>query len=206
MTDLQNPDKKKSDSSHSGTPSLLFDQASLGQGIRVSPAQFSRMVEVSRQTVSRWVSTGLIQLFPDGRLDPAEAARRVVENSDPGRLRARLFKNVTRGVDEWRRQAEFLEGELKSARAQIQYLDNFIRENALAEEIFIDDLAELMAAQTDDDLATCRSMLTEMCDDASIRAGQRLGFIDGAGPPAEFEGFGEDFSAMEKELFDHDFT
>ena len=206
MTALQNPDKKNSDSSQTGTPSLLFDQASLGQGIRVTPAQFSRMVEVSRQTVSRWVSTGLIQLFPDGRLDPAEAARRVVENSDPGRLRARLFKNVTRGVDEWRRQAESLEGELKSARAEIEYLNNCSDEAELTEELFIGDLCDLIQTLTDDDLETCRALLRQMADDACIRAGQRLGFIDGGPPPAEFEGFGEDFSAMEKELFDHDFT
>lgn len=72
---------------------LAFDPADLAQGIRVTQADFARMTGVSRQTVSQWVKLGKIKtVFPDGRLDPVRAAREVIRNTNPAKLRAKVFK------------------------------------------------------------------------------------------------------------------
>ena len=63
-------------------------------GVRVRPAQFARMLNVSRQTVSRWVKEGRVLLDPSGRLDPVKATERVLQHGDPARLRATLLKPV----------------------------------------------------------------------------------------------------------------
>lgn len=74
---------------------LAFDPADLAQGIRVTQADFARMTGVSRQTVSQWVKLGKIKtVFPDGRLDPVRAAREVIKNTNPTKLRAKVFKVV----------------------------------------------------------------------------------------------------------------
>lgn len=76
-------------------PSTLpFDPADL-VAMRVLPAQFARMVGVSKQAVSEWIRNGKVTLGPDGKLDPAKASREVIENSDPARLRARTLKQAT---------------------------------------------------------------------------------------------------------------
>ena len=68
---------------------LPFDPVDLAQGVRVNQADFSRMCGVSRQTVSQWVKLGKIKaVYPDGSLDPFQAARDVIRNTDPARLRA----------------------------------------------------------------------------------------------------------------------
>ncbi|HET8898937.1 MAG TPA: hypothetical protein VFN09_09235 [Rhodanobacteraceae bacterium] len=60
-------------------------------GLRVRPAEYARMVAVSKQTVSRWIKDGKVTLGQDGMLDPRKASREVVRNTDPVKLRARLF-------------------------------------------------------------------------------------------------------------------
>lgn len=75
---------------------LAFDPADLAQGIRVTQADFARMTGVSRQTVSQWVRLGKIKtVYPDGRLDPLRAAREVIKNTNPAKLRAKVFKVAT---------------------------------------------------------------------------------------------------------------
>lgn len=104
------------------TAQLSFDPASLTQGIRVRPATFARMVGVSRQTVSGWVKQGKVTLYPDGTLDPAKAAKQVINNSDPARLRAKLFKTAVSDVTSLQRRVAQLDAELGAARAEIEDL------------------------------------------------------------------------------------
>ncbi|WP_024328318.1 hypothetical protein [Thioalkalivibrio sp. ALR17-21] len=63
-------------------------------GLRVRPAQFARMLGVSRQSVSRWIQQGKVLVDPSGRLDPVKATERVMQHADPARLRATLLKPV----------------------------------------------------------------------------------------------------------------
>lgn len=116
---------KSADENHPSagtTAQLSFDPASLTQGIRVRPATFARMVGVSRQTVSGWIKQGKVTLYPDGTLDPAKAAKQVINNSDPARLRAKLFKTAVSDVASLQRRVAQLETELEAARAEIEDL------------------------------------------------------------------------------------
>lgn len=105
-----------------GGPLSLLPEPSMN--IRVRPAEFARLIGVSRQSVSRWVQDGKVTLGPDGRLDPKVAAKQVLNNTDPARLRANVLKPLVNDVGELRRQIkgqatrlETLEAELEQACA-----------------------------------------------------------------------------------------
>lgn len=95
---------------------MPFDPAEL-VALRVLPAQFARMCEVSKQTVSQWIKRGIVTLGPDGKLDPAVAGRQVIERTNPIKLRARVFRHATAGLDELRARVRELEQELAIERA-----------------------------------------------------------------------------------------
>ncbi|MFT3791996.1 MAG: hypothetical protein QM741_13175 [Rudaea sp.] len=97
------------------TSFLPFDPADL-VAMRVLPAEFARMVGVSKQSVSQWIKRGTIHLGPDGRLDPKTAAREVMRNTDPARLRARVFKQAGIGLEDLRTRVRELEDELQAER------------------------------------------------------------------------------------------
>ena len=97
-------------------PSLLpFDPGDL-VAMRVLPAQFARMAGVSKQTVSQWIKRGIVELGPDGRLEPRKASRQVIERTDPARLRARVFRHASASLEELRARVRELESELDSER------------------------------------------------------------------------------------------
>lgn len=99
-------------------PSLLpFDPSDL-VAMRVRPAKFAKMCEVSKQTVSGWIKRGIVTIGPDGMLDPAVASRQVFERTDPARLRARVFKSAMLGHDELLARVRSLEKELAEQREQ----------------------------------------------------------------------------------------
>jgi hypothetical protein len=99
-------------------PSLLpFDPADL-VALRVSPAQFARMCEVSKQSVSQWIKQGKVTLGPDGKLDPAKAAREVFERTDPARLRARVFKSAMESREDLRGRVRDLDAALVRLRSE----------------------------------------------------------------------------------------
>lgn len=97
---------------------LAFDPAHL-MAMRVRPAQFAKMCGVSKQAVSQWVKRGTISLFPDGTLDPVRASREVLDNSDPARLQARIFKRALQDPGELRRTIRELEQTVETLSAQL---------------------------------------------------------------------------------------
>lgn len=102
-------------------PSTLpFDPADL-VAMRVRPAQFARMVGVSKQAVSVWIREGKVTLGPDGLLDPAVASRQVIERSDPTRLRARVFRQATASVGELRSKVAALEAKLQAVEQATEW-------------------------------------------------------------------------------------
>lgn len=113
MTTMHKPGAGAVDSPMPST--LPFDPAGL-VAMRVLPAQFARMVGVSKQAVSQWVKRGIVTIGPDGKLDPAIASRQVIERTDPAKLRARVFKQATATHDEMRARIRALEHELASER------------------------------------------------------------------------------------------
>jgi len=113
---------------HSGEPkeagelrpsTLPFNPADL-LAMRVLPAEFARMVGVSKQTVSHWINEkGILSLGPDGRLDPVKAVRRLIESANPSRLRARLLKQACSDFDALRERNRELEAALTVERDKL---------------------------------------------------------------------------------------
>ncbi len=98
-------------------PSLLpFDPVDL-VALRVLPAEFARMLGVSKQTVSQWIKRGIVTLGPDGRLDPKIATRQYMQRIDPAKQRARVLKQAGASLDELRARVRTLESELAQERA-----------------------------------------------------------------------------------------
>lgn len=113
---------------------LPFDPSELAQGVRVQQADFARMTGVSRQTVSQWVKLGKIRsVYPDGRLDPARAAREVIKNTHPGKLRARLLKVAAEDAAALRGRVVDLQHQLDEALAYIAAIPAALREQGLTE-------------------------------------------------------------------------
>lgn len=78
---------------------LSFSWADMAP-VRIRPAEFARLLGVSRQTVSKWIEKGIVTLLPDGRLDPVRAIRDVIRKADPATIRARLFREAMRSEQE----------------------------------------------------------------------------------------------------------
>ena len=111
---------------------LPFDPVDLAQGVRVNQADFSRMCGVSRQTVSQWVKLGKIKaVYPDGSLDPFQAARDVIRNTDPARLRAKVFKVATEDAQALRARVSELERKLAAAYAYSNNLVQALRDTGV---------------------------------------------------------------------------
>ncbi len=118
------------------TEFLPFDPAELTENIRVRPAHFARMCKVSRQTVSQWIKSGKISLYPDGTLDPAKAASAIVTKTDPTRLRAKVFRLAVDDAAALRKRIAVIEAELADAKGRIIYLEGFNAELDRAANIF----------------------------------------------------------------------
>lgn len=83
---------------------LPFDERDL-LAVRLLPAEFSRVVGVSKQTVSRWIRDEKVTLGADGRLDPTKAFRQLLRTGNPGRIRARLVRQAFADMADLRAQA-----------------------------------------------------------------------------------------------------
>lgn len=94
---------------------LPFDPSEL-TAVRVRPAVFARMCQVSKQCVSQWIKEGKITRGTDGLIDPTQAARQVFERTDPGRLRARVFKNAMSTQDQLKQRVRTLEQQIKDLK------------------------------------------------------------------------------------------
>lgn len=166
-----------------------LDLGELTSGIRVRPSQFARMCGVSKQAVSGWIRRGLIVLGPDGRVDPTKAARELVTRSDPGRLRARVFRDIVDDVGALRRRISELEAANRDLQERSAHLDRVRRVQATCEAAF-DRL--LVAAEADlratADSAAWRSVLDQMRDEAAMS-------VAGTGPAPDVfeEGEGTDY-------------
>lgn len=100
-----------------GRPSLLpFDPKQL-LAMRVTRAQFARMCGVTKQSVSVWVRKGWINIGPDGRFDPIEATRQLMQRADPARLKARVFREAMTPLAALHARIQSLETEVVAERA-----------------------------------------------------------------------------------------
>lgn len=102
---------------------LPFDLADM-IAVRLLPAQFARVVGVSKQSVSKWIRAGKVTLGPDGRLDPVHAIQEVLKNTAPTRLRARIFRQAMQGGDAMRAEIRTLQRRCESLRLELQERDS----------------------------------------------------------------------------------
>ena len=119
MTNQPNQSKpSKQTLEHSALSPSLDGRA----GIRVRPADFAKIMNVSRQTVSQWIKQGKCTLGADGRLDPHQAAKQVIAASDPSRLRARTLRPATEERTALLAQIEDLKAQLQRAADPVALL------------------------------------------------------------------------------------
>lgn len=137
---------------------LPFDVRDLMK-LRVSPAQFSRMMSVSKTAVSQWIKDGKVTLGADGKLDPVVASRQVMDRTDPARIRARVLKDATASHAQLRERIARLEAERSELRNAVKNAKGW----------FQDDQAEHIAE-------LCRVIVSGFDQLAQARAAGRLGY------------------------------
>lgn len=101
--------------------------------IRVRPAEFARMLGVSKQTVSTWIQQGKVTInVLDGLLDVRRAIQDVLRNTSPGRLRSRVLRQAVTDALELRAnlaraedRAEIAEKALLEATRTIAHLERW---------------------------------------------------------------------------------
>lgn len=175
MTIRAKPDTHAAPASSQTLP-LLADKKELLR-IRIRPAEFARLMGVSKQTVSDWVKHGRIAppSLLDGRLDVQRAIQDVLRNTSPGRLRARVLRQAVDDVQQLRanlaqaeERIESLEGELARARKAAAYSDYWIASSEAAERVFMEMLVDRAESLRAAPAEAWPDLLGEILDAASV--------------------------------------
>lgn len=90
-------------------------------GIRVTRADFSRIMGCSKQAVTEWVKSGRIVVGPDGRFDPRVAMASLVRTGDPARIRSMILAPLVRDIGLRDREIERLRLELAGAKEDADF-------------------------------------------------------------------------------------
>ena len=106
----------------SETSSLLSSNEQMLAGIRVTRAQFSRMMGCSRQAVTEWVNSGRLTVGADGRFDPCKAVADLLRTGDPARLRAKVLQPLADELAGYRVRITHLEAALGKSMMESQAL------------------------------------------------------------------------------------
>ncbi len=129
--------------------------------IRVRPAEFARLLGVSKQTVSIWIRDGKVTINAlDGLLDVHRAIQDVLRNTSPGRLRSRVLRQAVTDALELREnlaraedRAVTAEAALREERAALEHLERWIasqdRSAEMLKQMIVDHADELRAAPTE---------------------------------------------------------
>lgn len=117
---------KQLDSDHLGgfseiEPSLpgLSNDAALMAGIRVTRAQFAKIMGCTRQAVTEWVRGGRLTVGPDGRFDPRQAVASLLRTGDPAKVRARVLAPLVADIASRDREIERQRLALDDLRRQL---------------------------------------------------------------------------------------
>jgi hypothetical protein len=177
MTTTQNQAPAPQENHQKSLP-LLADSAALLR-VRVLPAEFARLIGVSKQSVSRWIADGKITINAlDGRLDVQAATEQLLRTSDPGRMRSRVLKAAVLNVSELRQTAAAaddsiaaIQAELDAARASYADLEERYIIDGDASDRFIDLVrnGECLLRATAD-LSEWREVVDQMEAEASAEA------------------------------------
>lgn len=103
-------------------PTLPFAGGDLDRsGIRLTRAEFSRFLGVSKQAVTDWVKSGKVVLGADGRLDPRQAVSQLLQSGDPARLRSKVLAPLVKDVGALQRRIADLERDLARALEDAEF-------------------------------------------------------------------------------------
>lgn len=105
------------DGMSSKSMALPFESSTMEtSGIRVTRAEFSRLMGCSKQAVTEWVKSGRVSIGVDNRLDPRKAVSQLLQSGDPARIRSRVLQPFVRQIDELLEKIKRLEQELNTER------------------------------------------------------------------------------------------
>lgn len=90
-------------------------------GIRVTRAEFSRLMGCSKQAVTDWVKAGRVTVGADGRIDPRHAVRSLLATGDPAKIRARVLAPLVGEMDKLRQRVAQLESALKLEKENAEF-------------------------------------------------------------------------------------
>lgn len=145
-------------------------------GIRVTRAQFSRMVGVSKQAVTDWVKSGRITLGADHRFDPRQAVARLIATGDPARLRAKVLAPLVADITGRDRRIADLEALVADLRDDAEFHEAaaaglILMFDRLQEEL-VDAWPDLRAAPDDAGLAALLGWLATALEHGAAEAGE----------------------------------
>ncbi len=143
------------------TSSLLSSKEQMLAGIRVTRAQFSRMMGCSRQAVTEWVNAGRLTVGADGRFDPCKAVADLLRTGDPARLRAKVLQPLADELAGYRVRITQLEAALGESMRATQALRAQLaeeEENANFHEGSADEFLEIFRAMTEQLPATWHAL------------------------------------------------
>lgn len=112
--------------------------------LRIRPAEFARMLGVSKQTVSTWIKHGKVTINAvDGRLDVRRAIQDVLRHTSPGRLRSRVLRQAVTDALELRQnlaraedRAEIAEAALREAMATLDHRERWIADGEAHDDAY----------------------------------------------------------------------
>lgn len=146
--------------------------------VRVRPAEFARLLGVSKQTVSIWIRDGKVTINAlDGLLDVRRAIQDVLRNTDPGRLRSRVLRqavtdaldlrqNLARAED----RAEAAEAALLKALTDLEHWKKWADDGDRCMEIFKGLIVDHADALRDAPDEAWPAMLADLEDTATLAA------------------------------------
>lgn len=154
---------------------LLSSDEAERAGIRVTRAEFSRMMECSRQAVTDWVQSGRIVVGADGRFDPRQAVASLLRTGDPARIRAKVLEPLVRDIGQRDRRIADIETKLASALENAEFYQESTLEILATLDAFQQILATewefLRAAPAEDGLASVLSWLVVARQIGPVSAG-----------------------------------
>lgn len=150
------------------TGSLLSSSDQMLAGIRVTRAQFARMMGCSRQAVTEWVNAGRLTVGADGRFDPCKAVADLLRTGDPARLRAKVLQPLVAELAGYRARITDLEAALGKSMMESQALRTALddaEENADFHERSASEFVDIFNALTDQ-LPGCWHVLSALPENA----------------------------------------
>lgn len=181
--------------------------------VRVRPAEFARILGVSKQTVSAWIRDGKVTINTlDGLLDVRRAIQDVLRNTSPGRLRSRVLRQAVTDALELRQnlasaedRAAAAEAELAEARSIIAHLEKWITAGERADGFFMHMIVgaadDLRASPTETWIAVLDDLYNAALDAADAQPDPAVA-SETDGWPADLElapADGADLAAMDVE-------